>query len=91
MAADFESEKGSAAEATAKLPDGKEIKVSGENRVLVGELLFQPYVNELECRSMPESVWTSIQGCDVDCRVDVGKSIILSGGNSMLTGLQDRL
>ena len=58
---------------------------------MVGELLFEPYLNELECKSLPESIWGAIQGCDVDCRADIGKSVVLSGGNSMLTGLQERL
>ena len=41
VAADYEAEKGGE-EFTAKLPDGKEVKVSGEFRCAAPELLFNP-------------------------------------------------
>lgn len=57
-------------------------------------MLFQPMLmsdGELECKSVPEAVWGAIQAVEVDTRVDLGKNILLSGGNSMFAGFADRL
>lgn len=89
--ANFASEQDSAAAAKATLPDGREVEIPGKTRVLVPEMMFQPGLNGLECKSLPEAAWGAIQAVEVDCRADLGKNIIISGGNSMFAGFADRM
>ena len=88
---DFDKDKEEAAEATATLPDGKTVKVPGKVRVEVPEMLMHPLLAEVDCTSLPDAIWGAVQKCDVDCRADLCKSILLSGGNTMLKGFQERL
>ena len=93
VAADFEAEKGGSG-FTVELPDGKEVTVSGEFLCAAPELLFSPLkmsLGEMECKSIPEAAWGAIQAVEVDTRVDLTKNILVSGGNSLLTGFVDRL
>jgi len=45
----------------------------------------------MECKSLPESAWGAIQAVEVDTRVDLGKNILVSGGNTMFKGFAERL
>ena len=54
-------------------------------------MLFQPYLAEIDSPSIPETIWQAIQNSEVDTRTDLCKSVILSGGNSMFKGFQERV
>lgn len=72
------------------LPDGRVIKISSE-RFEAPECLFQPSLVDVEQPGIGESLFQTIQSCDVDIRSTLYKSIVLSGGSSMYPGLPSRL
>lgn len=72
------------------LPDGNVVAV-GRERFLAPEVLFQPHLIDREVMGMSEAIFTAIQDCGVDCRPELYKHIVLSGGTSMLPGLPSRL
>lgn len=73
-----------------ELPDGRVIKISSE-RFEAPECLFQPGLVDVEQPGIGESLFQTIQSCDVDIRSTLYKSIVLSGGSSMYPGLPSRL
>ncbi|CAD5231984.1 unnamed protein product [Bursaphelenchus xylophilus] len=72
------------------LPDGRTIRVGGE-RFEAPEVLFQPHLIDVEKAGVSELIFNSIQGADMDCRLDLFKHIVLSGGSTMYPGLPSRL
>merc|ERR1711939_569957 len=72
------------------LPDGRTIKV-GNQRFRCPEVLFQPSLIGKEASGIHETTFNSIMKCDVDVRKDLYQNIVLSGGTTMFTGLQDRV
>ena len=91
-ATDYESNSQSSVEnKTYTLPDNAVIEVPGTFRITVPELLFQPTLNGLSCKSMQDLSWASVAGSDIDIRKDLLKNVILSGGTTMYDGLADRL
>lgn len=96
VAQDWEEELAAASKSTETttnytLPDKRVIKVCFMERAGCPELLFQPNMNGLSCKSMPELCWASVQASDIDLRKDFLENVILSGGTTMYTGLADRL
>ncbi|XP_054161000.1 actin-like [Oppia nitens] len=74
-----------------KLPDGHVITV-GSERFRCPEALFQPSLlgrPELSLLSsgIHQTLYNSIMKCDVDIREDMYSYIVLSGGNTMFTGM----
>jgi len=55
------------------------------------ELLFDPTLNGLNCMSLPDLAWSSVQKADIDVRKELCKNIIMSGGSTMYEGIADRL
>ena len=55
------------------------------------EILFQPEILDLEQSGISESLFKVINGAEVDLRSDFYKSIILSGGTTLLPGFCTRL
>jgi len=72
------------------LPDGRVI-VIGRERYLAPECLFQPSLINLDCKGMSESLFSSIESCEMDLRSTLRKHIVLSGGTTMYPGLPSRL
>eukprot|EP00658_Telonema_sp_P-2_P023632 TRINITY_DN19476_c0_g1_i14.p1 TRINITY_DN19476_c0_g1~~TRINITY_DN19476_c0_g1_i14.p1 ORF type:complete len:373 (-),score=121.72 TRINITY_DN19476_c0_g1_i14:364-1482(-) len=78
------------------LPDGTELKVA-KLRALAPEVLFQPRLME-EC-GLPPTEAPALQGvvagCLLECaeelRPEIAGNIVLSGGNTMFAGLDERL
>ena len=96
VAQDWEEELAAASKSTETttnytLPDKRVIKVCFMERAGCPELLFQPAINGLSCKSMPELCWASVSASDIDLRKDFLENVILSGGTTMYTGLADRL
>ncbi|MCP4760631.1 MAG: actin family protein [archaeon] len=72
------------------LPDSSIIELS-EERFTVPELLFKPYLNNLEEKSLPEAILDCIDLCDIDLRTPLLENIFLSGGASQFPQLEYRL
>ncbi|KAK1170178.1 hypothetical protein AOXY_G6968 [Acipenser oxyrinchus oxyrinchus] len=72
------------------LPDGQVINM-GNERFRAPEILFKPELVGRDHYGMHESVFRSILRCDMDLRRTFMGNIILSGGNTMLSGLTLRL
>lgn len=73
-----------------KLPDDRMVTLDTE-RFEAPEALFNPRLIEKEGRGLSEMVWDSIEASDIDLRAKLYKTIILSGGTTMLAGLPTRL
>jgi len=73
------------------LPDKKVITIPGKVRIQCPELLFQPELDGRTVKSMDKLAYESVQLSDIDCRKDLLKNIILSGGTTMYEGIPDRL
>ena len=74
-----------------KLPDGTVISV-GRERFGAVEALFKPNLyNSNESSGLSDMIFEVIQDADIDCRADLYRNVILSGGTSLLPGMQARL
>eukprot|EP00062_Callorhinchus_milii_P019277 gi/632973651/ref/XP_007903256.1/ PREDICTED: uncharacterized protein LOC103186195 isoform X1 [Callorhinchus milii] len=72
------------------LPDGQIIAI-GNERFRASEILFRPEIIGKDHYGIHESLLRSIIRCDIDLRKTFVGNIILSGGNTMLTGLPARI
>jgi actin-related protein len=73
------------------LPDKRILQVPATVRMGCPELLFDPTLNGLNCMSLPDLAWSSVQKADIDVRKELCKNIIMSGGSTMYEGIADRL
>ena len=91
VAMDYKGELESPDEVVAvDLPDGQTINV-GRERFRCAEILFDSTILQSELPSMSAAVTTAIKRCAIDVRRDLSSSIVLSGGNTLLTGFGARL
>lgn len=72
------------------LPDGRVINVGGE-RFMASEVLFKPYLIDIEGGGMAEKLFNAINKADMDLRPEFYQHIVLSGGSTMYPGLPSRL
>eukprot|EP00794_Sanderia_malayensis_P020169 gene20169-22144_t len=72
------------------LPDGQTIQV-GSEQFRSPEILFQPNLIGKDIPGVHEYLYKSIQRCDVDIRSELYSNIVLSGGTTLLKGLDKRL
>ncbi|KAI5614967.1 actin-like, partial [Silurus asotus] len=72
------------------LPDGQVVSLATE-RFRAPEILFRPELIGQDYYGMHESVFKSVLRSDVDLRRELVENIILSGGNTLLSGLPERL
>jgi actin-related protein len=75
---------------SVELRNGSSIAV-GQERFGAAEILFNPSLCDLETKGLSDMIFDTIQKADIDCRVDLYQNIILSGGMSLLPGIQERL
>ena len=73
-----------------KLPDGNMVSV-GRERFGAVEALFKPFLWNSESSGLSDMIFEVIQEADIDCRADLYRNVILSGGTSLLPGIQKRL
>jgi centractin len=72
------------------LPDDTTIEI-GEERRLAPEILFNPLLREYEYPSIPEILSESINKTNVDLKLQLYNSILLSGGNTNIKGMKERI
>ena len=72
------------------LPDGTSISI-GEERLLAPEILFHTEIMGKEYLSFPDIVMSSINKIDIQLRYKSYENILLSGGNTCIKGLKDKL
>jgi len=77
-------------EKSYEMPDGQVITV-GSSRFRTPEALFNPSVLGMEDDGIHKLVYDSILKCDVDIRKDLYANIVLSGGSTMYSGIQERM
>lgn len=77
-------------QAPYELPDGQVIAV-GSERFRCPEALFHPQLVGKEMSGIHEISFQSVMMCDVDLRRELFGSIVLSGGTTMLPGIDQRL
>jgi len=73
------------------LPDKAVITVPGSVRIGAPELIYQPNLNGMSCKSIDALAWASVSASDIDVRRELCKNIIMSGGSTMYEGMADRL
>lgn len=72
------------------LPDDSIIEI-GEERRLAPEILFNPLLREYEYPGLPEILSESINKTNVDLKLQLYGSILLSGGNTNIKGMKERI
>ena len=73
-----------------KLPDRSIIEIRQE-RFLAPEILFNPLLREYEYPGIPEILFESINKTNVDLKLQLYDSILLSGGNTNIKGIKERI
>ena len=74
-----------------QLPDHRKAIVLDDARFKAPEGLFIPGLWGKDVTGLHDLVWKSIQACPIDHRKLLLRNIYLSGGTSLLPGLQERL
>jgi len=72
------------------LPSGQVVTV-GNERFRCPEALFQPSLMYSSSPSLPTLLYTAVQNSAIDLRPPLLANIVLSGGNTMWRGLEQRL
>lgn len=94
VAQDYESELSCGGSASTEMhytmPDGQVVVLSTE-RFRAPEILFKPELIGHDHYGMHESIFKSVLSSDIDLRRSFLGNIVLSGGNTLLAGLPERL
>ncbi|KAL4224880.1 Actin-related protein [Mactra antiquata] len=72
------------------LPDGNTINI-GPERFQCAEALFNPELIGFELKGFSELILNSIMSCPIDLRRHYFCNVILSGGNTMIQGITQRV
>merc|ERR1712164_222189 len=84
------SEQSSDLEKNYELPDGNVVTI-GNERFRCPEVLFKPSFIGLEQEGVHVLTYNSIMKCDVDIRKDLYNNIVLSGGSTMFSQIDERM
>ncbi|KAL7714151.1 actin [Entamoeba marina] len=71
------------------LPDGRTITLNKE-RFTCGEVMFHPELVGYEYKGIHEMAFDTIKQCSCQCRNDFYSNMVLTGGNTLLTGFPER-
>jgi len=77
-------------EQVLRLPDGNMVVV-GEESVTAPELMFQPSLIKKKCVGLHELVMEAVGRCEEKVRPRLLSNIMLTGGNTLISGLDKRL
>lgn len=69
----------------------KPLLLFNKERFMCSELLFQPKLDGLNFEGIDKAIFRSIINCKSDFHIDLLSNIVLSGGNSKLKGLNERI
>jgi len=84
------AEEDSDLERVYELPDGSTVTI-GNERFRTSEILFRPDMMGKEADGIDKLTFNSIQKCDIDVRRDLFSNVVLSGGTTMIEGIDARL
>lgn len=73
-----------------ELPDGKVITFNSE-LFKCPEAVFQPVSAGMENVGIHKLTYDSIMKCDTDIQQDLYENIVISGGNTLFSGIEDRM
>lgn len=73
-----------------ELPDGRKIML-GDERFRCAEALFQPSLVGMPYAGFHQSIYNSINKCDMAVRRDLYNNVVISGGTTLLSGFMERL
>ena len=95
VALDFEQEAQTASsnsnlEKSLKLPTEQDMIISSE-RFRCPEAMFQPSFLGMESAGIHNACYNSINKCDVEIRKHLYSNILLSGGSTMFSGMDERM
>jgi actin-related protein len=95
VALDFDQEIGNATSSSLidkkyELPDGQ-IIIVGNERFRCPEALFQPTFLGMEINGIHETTYSTIMKCDIDIRKELYSNIVLSGGTTMYSEIEERM
>lgn len=86
----YKSKSTSECDATYKLPDENTITIADE-LFRCAELLFKPYMNGFQLKSIDKLIFDSIGKCPIGMQKDLYSNIIISGVTSMFNGFPERI
>ncbi|XP_073441492.1 uncharacterized protein [Dendrobates tinctorius] len=72
------------------LPDGNTLSLDSQ-LFRAPEILFQPSDIGIEAPGLHEMIYTTIMKCPIDIRKDLFSNIVLSGGTTMIPGINHRI
>lgn len=73
-----------------ELPDGEQVTIANE-RFRCPEALFRPSLIGMENVGIQHYLYGSVAACDIDIRRKLYENIVLSGGNTLFSGIGNRL
>ena len=72
------------------LPDGTSVSL-GDERILASEILFEPELIGKEYLGLSDIILSSINKAEIQLRPKAFENIVLSGGNILMKGLEDKM
>ena len=72
------------------LPDGTSVAL-GDERILASEILFNPELIGKEFLGLSDIILSSINKAEIQLRPKAYENIVLSGGNILMKGLEDKM
>ena len=72
------------------LPDGTTVTL-GDERILASEILFNPELIGKEYLGLSDIIFSSINKAEIQLRPKAFENIVLSGGNVLMRGLEDKM
>ena len=80
----------SSTEETYSLPDGRVVRI-GTEKYRCAEILMNPSLIGRESHGITETIFNSIMKSDVDIRKPLYGNVLLTGGSSMIKGMDTRI
>lgn len=73
-----------------QLPDGRTVSLGAEQS-MCPEALFNPSVMGASIPALHDAIYASVQACAMDIRKELFANVVISGGNTLFSGLPERL